>query len=57
MEGRKAFVNMSKYIRITASSNLGNILAIVAASVFLPFLPMTSIQLLLLNLKLYLQQI
>lgn len=50
VEGRKAFVNMSKYIRITASSNLGNILAIVAASVFLPFLPMTSIQLLLLNL-------
>lgn len=50
LEGRKAFANMSKYIKITASSNFGNILSIVIASVFLPFLPMTSIQLLLLNL-------
>lgn len=49
-EGRKAFANMSKYIRITASSNFGNIFAIVLASTFLPFLPMTAIQLLLLNL-------
>lgn len=50
LEGRKAFANMSKYIKITASSNFGNILAIVAASIFLPFLPMTALQLLLLNL-------
>ncbi len=50
LEGRKAFFNMSKYIRITASSNFGNILSIVIASVFLPFFPMTSVQLLLLNL-------
>lgn len=50
LEGRKAFANMSKYIRITASSNFGNILSIVIASVFLPFFPMTSVQLLLLNL-------
>ena len=50
LEGRKAFVNMSKYIRITASSNFGNIFSIVIASVLLPFFPMTSIQLLLLNL-------
>ena len=50
LEGRKAFSNMSKYIRITSSSNLGNILSIVVASVFLPFFPMTSVQLLLLNL-------
>ena len=50
LEGRRAFVNMSKYIKITASSNLGNIIAIVVASIFLPFFPMTSIQLLLLNL-------
>ena len=50
LEGRKAFSNMSKYIRITASSNFGNIFAIVIASVFLPFFPMTSVQLLLLNL-------
>ncbi len=49
-EGRRAFTNMSKYIRITASSNFGNICAIVVASVLLPFFPMTSVQLLLLNL-------
>lgn len=50
LEGRKVFANMSKYIRITASSNFGNILAIVIASVLLPFFPMTAVQLLLLNL-------
>ena len=49
-EGRKAFANVSKYIRITASSNFGNIFSIVIASVFLPFFPMTALQLLLLNL-------
>ena len=49
-EGRKAFSNVSKYIKITASSNFGNIFSIVIASVFLPFFPMTSVQLLLLNL-------
>lgn len=49
-EGRKAFANVSKYIKITASSNFGNILSIVVASAFLPFFPMTSLQLLLLNL-------
>ncbi len=50
LEGRKAFANMSKYIKITASSNFGNICAIVIASVLLPFFPMTSVQILLLNL-------
>lgn len=50
LEGRKTFVNMFKYIKITASSNFGNILSIVCASIFLPFLPMTAIQILLLNL-------
>ena len=50
MEGRKAFSNMIKYIKITASSNFGNIFSIVIASIFLPFFPITSIQLLLLNL-------
>ena len=50
LEGRKTFVNMLKYVKITASSNYGNILSIVCASAFLPFLPMTSVQILLLNL-------
>ncbi len=50
LEGRKTFANMLKYIRITASSNFGNIFSIVCASAFFPFLQMTSIQILLLNL-------
>lgn len=50
LEGRKTFANMTKYIKITASSNFGNILSVLLAGVFLPFLPMTAIQLLLLNL-------
>ena len=50
LEGRKAFANMNKYIKITASSNLGNIFGIVIASLILPFFPMTSLQILLLNL-------
>lgn len=50
LEGRKTFINMSKYIRITASSNFGNIFSIVCASAFLTFLPITAVQILLLNL-------
>lgn len=50
LEGRKTFTNMLKYIKITASSNFGNIFSIVCASAFLPFFPMTSLQILLLNL-------
>ena len=50
LEGLKTFTNMLKYIKITASSNFGNILSIICASAFLPFLPMTALQLLLLNL-------
>ena len=50
LEGRRAFQNMSKYVRIAAASNFGNICSIVAASAFLPFLPMTAAQILALNL-------
>ncbi|MCD8308837.1 MAG: magnesium-translocating P-type ATPase [Clostridia bacterium] len=50
IEGRKAFSNMTKYCKITSSSNFGNILAIVIASILLPFLPMAALQLLFLNL-------
>lgn len=49
-EGRKTYANMIKYIKITASSNFGNMLSVLAASAFLPFLPMAAIQLILLNL-------
>ena len=50
LEGRKTYANMIKYIKMTASSNFGNIFSILAASAFLPFLPMESIHLILLNL-------
>jgi len=50
LEGRKIYANIIKYIKMTASSNFGNVLSILAASAFLPFLPMLPIQLLLLNL-------
>lgn len=50
LEGRKTFANMLKYIRITASSNFGNILSIVLAAACLPFLPMMPLQILVLNL-------
>ncbi len=49
-EGRKTYANMIKYIKMTASSNFGNMFSVLAASAFLPFMPMMSIQLLLLNL-------
>lgn len=50
IEGRRVFSNMMKYIKITISSNFGNVFSILVASAFLPFLPMLSIQLLLQNL-------
>jgi len=48
--GRKVFANIMKYIKITASSNFGNMFSVLFAAVFLPFLPMLPIQLLFLNL-------
>ncbi|MBA4698562.1 MAG: magnesium-translocating P-type ATPase [Ruminococcus sp.] len=50
LEGRKTYANMMKYIKLTASSNFGNMFSVLAASAFLPFLPMEAIHLLLLNL-------
>lgn len=50
IEGRKTFGNIIKYIKLTASSNFGNIFSILSASIFLPFLPMLPIQILALNL-------
>lgn len=48
--GRKTYANTIKYIKMTASSNFGNMFSVLVASAFLPFLPMMSIQLILLNL-------
>nr|WP_316229980.1 magnesium-translocating P-type ATPase [Bradyrhizobium sp. SZCCHNR1051] len=50
IEGRKTFANIIKYIKMTASSNFGNVFSVLVASVFLPFLPMLPIQLLIQNL-------
>jgi P-type Mg2+ transporter len=50
IEGRKTFANIIKYIKMTASSNFGNVFSVLVASIFLPFLPMLPIQLLIQNL-------
>ncbi len=49
-EGRKVFGNIIKYIKMAASSNFGNVLSVVGASILLPFLPMRPIQLVTQNL-------
>ena len=49
MEGRRTYGNTIKYIKTTASSNFGNVFSVLVASAFLPFLPMTALQLLLLG--------
>ncbi len=50
LEGRKTFGNIIKYIKMTSSSNFGNMFSVLAASAFLPFLPMLPIHLLIQNL-------
>jgi Mg2+-importing ATPase len=50
IEGRKVFGNILKYIKMTASSNFGNMFSMIGASAFLPFLPMLPVQILLNNL-------
>jgi Mg2+-importing ATPase len=50
IEGRKVFGNIIKYIKMTASSNFGNVFSVLVASIFLPFLPMLPIHLLIQNL-------
>jgi Mg2+-importing ATPase len=50
IEGRKIFGNITKYIKMGASSNFGNMFSVVGASLFLPFLPMAPIQVLTNNL-------
>lgn len=50
LEGRKTFGNIMKYIKMATSGNFGNIISIIFASLFLPFLPMLPVQLLTQNL-------
>jgi P-type Mg2+ transporter len=49
-EGRKIFANITKYIKMGANSNFGNMFSVLGASLFLPFLPMLPIQVLTNNL-------
>ena len=57
IEGRRTFSNMLKYIRMTASSNFGNVFSVMVASAFIPFLPMLPLHLLVQNLLYDLSQI
>ncbi len=57
VEGRKTFANMLKYLKMTASSNFGNVFSVLLASAFLPFLPMLPMQLLVQNLLYDISQI
>lgn len=55
--GRRTFGNIIKYIKMTTSSNFGNMFSMLGASAFLPFLPMLSIHLLVQNLLYDISQI
>lgn len=50
VEGRRTFANTMKYLRMSLSSNFGNMFSMAGASLFLPFLPMKATQILLNNL-------
>jgi P-type Mg2+ transporter len=50
LEGRKVFANITKYIRMGASSNFGNMFSVLGASAWFPFLPMQTLQILINNL-------
>lgn len=50
VEGRRTLGNTLKYVNITASSNFGNVLTVLVASAFLPFLPILPVQLMVANL-------
>ncbi len=50
LRGREVYGNIVKYIKMTASSNFGNVFSVLVASAVLPFLPMLPVQLLIQNL-------
>lgn len=56
-EGRRTYANIMKYIRMGTSSNFGNMLTMALASLWLPFLPLTAVQVLLNNLLYDMSQI
>ncbi len=56
-EGRRTYANIMKYIRMGTSSNFGNMLSMALASLVLPFLPLTAVQVLLNNMLYDLSQV
>ena len=50
INGRKTFTNVLKYIKMATSGNFGNMLSVIIASFFLPFLPLLPIHILIQNL-------
>lgn len=50
LEGRRTFCNLMKYIKLAISFNFGEVMSVLIASIFLPFLPITPIQLLVQSL-------
>ena len=50
INGRKTFTNLLKYIKMATSGNFGNMLSIIVASIFLPFLPLLPVHILIQNL-------
>jgi Mg2+-importing ATPase len=57
LEGRVTFGNIIKYIKMTASSNFGNMFSVLVASAFLPFLPMLPLHLLVLDMLYHTSQL
>jgi Mg2+-importing ATPase len=55
--GRQTFGNIIKYLKMTASSNFGNVFSVLAASTFLPFLPMLPLHLMILDLLYHVSQL
>lgn len=50
LEGRKTIVNMIKYLEMAVSGNFGNMISVIVASIFLPFLPLLPVHILVQNL-------
>jgi P-type Mg2+ transporter len=57
VQGRQTFGNIIKYLKMTASSNFGNVFSVLAASTFLPFLPMLPLHLMILDLLYHVSQL
>jgi Mg2+-importing ATPase len=57
VRGRETFGNIIKSLKMTASSNFGNVFSVLVASAFLPFLPMLPLHLMIQDLLYHLSQL